>query len=129
MLLLIHIFCDVADSFLLNMNNNATELYNSILGQFVGGIRINFSLGQLQQFIIMNLLENLIDMYIKKKTKPVPGFSQKRLITPSDEDYDLPSEAIDLEAFDTEKTDFLKLLSADMQNIELLTVRQYESLF
>jgi len=69
-----------AESLLLNHNNNAAELYNSILLKFIGGKRVNFSLKGSYQLrrnaavMVYNAGSNRLSIYFNKHlTNKNPG--------------------------------------------------------
>lgn len=75
-----------AESLLLNHNNNAAELYNSILTKFIGGKRVNFSLKGSYQLrcnaavMAYNAGSNRLSLFNKHVTNKSPGKYTKMLI-------------------------------------------------
>jgi len=75
-----------AESLLLNHNNNAAELYNSILTKFIGGKRVNFSLKGSYQLrcnaavMAYNAGSNRLSLFNKHVTNKSPGKYTKMFI-------------------------------------------------
>lgn len=152
-----------AESLLLNMDNNAAELYNSVVAKFVGGKRIHFSLrgsyvtrceaaaisynvpaGEFPRYVHKKLTQSSPGLYTKqiisskakqhawKVARKLVQSSSKRKKTecaPPDEDYGLPSEELDAQKFETLKTEFLQALFVDIDDIQMQTIGQSDSLF
>lgn len=77
-----------AESLVLNMDNNAAELYNSLVAKFVGGKRINFSTRRSYgtrceaAAISYNVPPRKFPRYVHKKlTKHSPGVYTKQIIS------------------------------------------------